>query len=269
MPANVDEVLSKLAIGAYDPSAYDEGTFAEQLTANGVTAYLTATGTFNADTVFVVTDQYNRIRRFKNAKEYVRIQGAPEYAFRNAPSFMSVLNTEADQRDAIYETDAALEHYLYHDNTAPFIAYRLIQRFTTSNPTPAYVEAVATAFRSGKYEDFGTGKYGDLAATISAVLLEPEARSVVLDADPFHGSLKEPLLRVMSLMRGMELKQTEGQSVLNLADLSTKIGQMAHSFPSVFSFFLPEYPAGGRAGDASLVSPESMILDMPKIGELL
>lgn len=112
MPGSVDEVLSELTVGAFDPSAYDEGTFVEELNANGVTAHLTATGTFTTDTVFVVTDSYGRLRRFKNSKEYVKIKGAPDYAFRNAPSFMSVLNSEAVARDALYETEAALEHYL-------------------------------------------------------------------------------------------------------------------------------------------------------------
>jgi hypothetical protein len=157
----------------------------------------------------------------------------------------------------------------YHDNTAPFIAVRLIQRFTTSNPNPKYVKAVATAFREGKYGDFGTGKYGDMAATIAAVLLEPEARSTVLDADPFIGGVSEPLLRVMALMRSMALQQAEGQPIARLVDMDNKIGMMAHSFPTVFSFYLPEYVPNGRAGAASLVSPEAQIMDMPKTVGLL
>lgn len=143
MPANKEEVLANLNIGAYDPSAFDEGTYTEQ-EANGVKAYFTSFGIFDRDTVFEVTDEFGRILRFKNTKENVRIKGAPEYSFRNAPSFMSLLNTEASVRDAEYETEAALDHYLHHDNTAPFIAIRLIQRFTTSNPSPRYVKEVAT-----------------------------------------------------------------------------------------------------------------------------
>lgn len=112
MPGSVDEVLTKLTIGAFDPEAYDSGTFVNVLTENGVTAHMTVAGVFTKDTVFVVTDSHGRIRRFKNSKEYVRIQGAPEFAFRNAPSFMSVLNTEAVVRDALYETEAALDHYM-------------------------------------------------------------------------------------------------------------------------------------------------------------
>ena len=112
MPCSVEEVLSRLTIGAFDPSAFDEGTYVQELNANGVTAYLTVDGVFNKNTVFVVTDSYGRVRRLKNSKEYVTVQASPDYAFRNAPSFMSILNTEAVVRDAEYETDAALEHYL-------------------------------------------------------------------------------------------------------------------------------------------------------------
>ena len=112
MPTSVEVVLSKLTIGAFDPLSFDNGTYPEVLDENGVTAYLTVAGVFNKDTVFVVTDKYGRSHTYKNAKEHVKIKDAPEYAFRNAPSFMSVLNTEASQRDAQYETEAALEHYL-------------------------------------------------------------------------------------------------------------------------------------------------------------
>ena len=50
---------------------------------------------------------------------------------------------------AMHETDALLDHLFFHPNTPPFIAHRLIQRMTTSNPSPKYVKAVATAFSTG------------------------------------------------------------------------------------------------------------------------
>jgi hypothetical protein len=111
-------------------------------------------------------------------------------------------------------------------------------------------------------------KYGDLAATIAAVLLDPEARSVNLDADPFKGNLREPLLRLMAFMRGMELQLAVGQPIVKLLDLDYKIGMMAHNFRSVFSFMLPEYVPGGRPREATLVAPEAMLMDMPKVGKL-
>ena len=115
---------------------------------------------------------------------------------------------------------------------------------------------------------FYLSKYGDLAATIAAVLLDKEARSVALDANPFKGSLREPLIKVMALMRGLELQLAEGQPIVKLHDLDVKIGMMAHCFRTVFGYFLPEYKSNGRPGEASLVSPETMLVDMPKTGEL-
>lgn len=98
MPTSVDEVLSSLTIGAYDPAAYSNETYAQTLTENGVTAYFVTAGVFDTNTVFEVTDGYGRVFRFKNTYERVRIVGASEeYAFRNAPSFMSVLNTEVSR----------------------------------------------------------------------------------------------------------------------------------------------------------------------------
>jgi uncharacterized protein (DUF1800 family) len=85
------------------------------------------------------------------------------------------------------------------DNTAPFLAYQFIQRFVGSNPSPRFIATVATAFRDGEYEGFGSGKYGDLAATFAAVLLDREARSVELDMDAASGQLREPLLKVRVL----------------------------------------------------------------------
>ena len=83
-------------------------------------------------------------------------------------------------------TEAVLDDYFFHQNTAPFIARLLIQRFNiASNPAPAYVAAVATAFRSGSYsrggKTFGSGNYGDLGSTIAAIFLCPESTSATLD----------------------------------------------------------------------------------------
>ena len=217
---------------------------------------------FSTDTVIEVTDSYNRLHRFKNTREVVHLAGT-HYSFRNTPSLMSVLNTEADARDAHYETQAALNHYFYHDNTAPFISHRLIQRLTNSNPSPKYVEAVATAFRTGTHEGIGSGMYGDLSATVSAIMLEPEARSIHLDKYPFKGLIKEPLHRVMSTLRGMEVQKADGQPLIKLVNLKNKIGMAPHRQPSVFNFYLAEFQPGGRPGKALMQSPEAMITDMP------
>lgn len=108
MPRSVEEVLSKLSIGAYDIQAYDEGTYEAPKTENNVTAYLKTGEGYGLGTVFEVFDENRRLLRFKNSVGRVRIQGNSSFAFRNAPSFMSVLNTESTAGKAAHETDAAL-----------------------------------------------------------------------------------------------------------------------------------------------------------------
>ena len=119
-----------------------------------------------------------------------------------------------------------LDHVFEHKNTAPFVSHRLIQRLVTSNPSPRYVKAVSNAFRKGMTSDgkVYSGKYGDLGAAVAEILLDHEARSTVLDADPRSGKLREPLLKVVHLMKAMEYKSKDAREV-NLLSMDIKIGQ--------------------------------------------
>ena len=143
----------------------------------------------------------------------------------------------------------------YHPNTAPFLATRFAQRFGISNPTPRYIETAANAFRKGRYIDpssglrFGLGDYGNLGAMVAALLLDREARSVVLDADPTHGSLLEPFLRFVRVMKSLEFRAKSEKKYADLVNnLFDLIGEEPHHLPDVFSFFLPEFrPKGKRS----------------------
>ena len=53
-------------------------------------------------------------------------------------------------RDCLWEVEALLDHLFEHPNTPVFVAYRMIQRFVTSNPSGAYVQAVSDAFKTGR-----------------------------------------------------------------------------------------------------------------------
>jgi hypothetical protein len=75
-----------------------------------------------------------------------------DFRFRNAPHFMPNTgesaympggSTTAPFGDgdhliapAEHETEALVDHLFEHENTAPFVAYRMIQRLVTSNPSP-------------------------------------------------------------------------------------------------------------------------------------
>ena len=72
---------------------------------------------------------------------------------------------------------------------------------------------MAGAFTTGRYGNFGTGEYGDLEATVAAVLLDEEATSLSLEADPARGKLREPLMKLMHLLRALEYQGVQNQLV--------------------------------------------------------
>src|SRR6185369_12884163 len=80
-----------------------------------------------------------------------------------------------------------------HANVAPFISRQLIQRFTTSNPSPAYIERIAHVFL-----DNGQGTYGDIGAVVKAILTDAEARygAAPPPAPYVFGKAREPLLKL-------------------------------------------------------------------------
>ena len=221
---------------------------------------------------FRVKVQGGGFKCYSNLRSKVRVAG---FEFRNAPHFVSLTTPTA--ADAEAETEAVLDHLFYHKNTAPFVARRLIQRFTTSNPSPRYVKRVAKAFRTGKYEDrglgscedhHGSGSYGDLGATVAAVLLDREARATTLDADPAHGVLREPLLLVHHVMRSLEFVSADGREV-EMPQIEQDIGMEAHKSPSVFNFYQPDYSPSGALSDAGLYAPEAGLATAPLIIGLL
>jgi len=142
--------------------------------------------------------------------------------------------------------DAVLDSLMAHPNTAPFVAKQLIQHLVTSNPSPAYVGRVATAFASGRSGSFGTGLRGDLQATVAAVLLDPEARAPVPGSTA--GRLREPV----QLFTGM-LRALNGRSDGDALGWwwGEELRQHMFRSPSVFNYYPPDYPLPGT----NLVGP--------------
>ena len=116
--------------------------------------------------------------------------------------------------NADHETESLLKHLFWHPTVAPYVAKQLIQRFTSSNPSPRYVEAVSMAFIEGAYasQKF-SNQYGDLKAALYATLLDPEARSSVLLAAPHAGKVHEPLQEVLRVMRSLEYETVDDQEI--------------------------------------------------------
>jgi len=266
----IHDIETKLRIGAFDPSLYDNDEYVECTTISNdnVTIYVKTSLSsscinldFNIDVIFEIKDQTDESLFYLNLESIVQV-GNGAYEFRNPPMMISVL--EPTVRDAQYEVEAVFDHLMGHPNTPPFVAYRMIQRFVSSNPSPRYVKAVARAFKIGTYQGYGTGKRGDLAATIAAVLLDQEARSTTLLHDPNHGQLREPLIKLIHVLRAMEYKHTTQHTELDLRT-EDEFGQMSYRAPNVFSFFLPDYQPTGSVEKAKLVSPESQLLTAPYI----
>jgi uncharacterized protein (DUF1800 family) len=148
------------------------------------------------------------------------------------------------------DLDAALDNIFNHPNVAPFIAQRLIQHLVTSNPSPQYVERVAR-----KFNDDGTGRRGNLAAVVKALLLDSEAREAPATATA--GKLKEPLLRLTQLWRAYDASSRSGK--YNVQNITGLIGQAPLQAPSVFNFFSPFYAPPGEIANQGLVAPEMQI----------
>ena len=141
----------------------------------------------------------------------------------------------------------ALDNIFNHPNVGPFMAIRLIQRLTTSNPSPAYVRRVAQTFNNN-----GSGVRGDIGAVVRAILTDPEARpSMAMEID---GKLKEPLLRLTQLFKAYDATSESGRYPLIASYIL--FGQGPLQSPSVFNFFSPFYAPPGEIRDSSLVAPE-------------
>lgn len=151
------------------------------------------------------------------------------------------------------QIDTLIETLFQHPNVAPFLARQLIQRFVTSNPTPAYIERAARVF-----ENDGTGVRGNLGALLTAILLDPEARSP-LPIDQF-GKLREPVLKLTALWRALDAV-AGANGAYGIFTPERFLAQRPLGANSVFNFYQPDYAQPGELADAGLVAPEFQILD--------
>jgi uncharacterized protein (DUF1800 family) len=149
-----------------------------------------------------------------------------------------------------------LDALFNHPNTAPFVARALIQRLTTSNPSPGYVYRVAQAFANN-----GAGVRGDLGAVVRAVLMDYEARSPAVAATASFGKLKEPVLRMTALLRAYNGASNAGRYAGGFMVPENTMSEAALRSPTVFNFFAPSYRQPGLIAGSGLDSPEFQIVN--------
>jgi uncharacterized protein (DUF1800 family) len=151
----------------------------------------------------------------------------------------------------------ALDIIFNHPNVGPFMARRLIQHLVSSNPTPEFIDRIATVFNNN-----GLGVRGDLKAVVRAILLDPEARDCCAEKENMaYGHLREPFLRYMNLVNGLGLQNQSGVYRNVMVDLYDRIEQKPLYSPSVFNFYQPGYVPDGPLQQAGKVGPEFQTLN--------
>lgn len=150
------------------------------------------------------------------------------------------------------DVEDAIDNIFNHPNVGPFIGRQLIQRLVTSNPTPAYVARVTSAFNNN-----GSGVRGDMKAVLRAILLDVEARGASVAAGYSFGKLREPVLKFTQFHRAFSATQSTGYYGLWALLDPESLNQAPMHAPSVFNYYSPDHvPTGAPMSTAKLQGPE-------------
>ena len=173
--------------------------------------------------------------------------------------------------------DSIVDLLFNHPNTGPVVAQQLIQRFVTSNPSSAYITRVACTFGGStaplaQCPTRTSNLRGDLAATVRAVLLDPEALATSNAVN--FGKGREPMLKMLAIWRSMAAVMPEiSNRNWGPTNPQDTFAQRPLGAPTVFNFYEPSYQQPGViartdingntvASDAlGLVSPEFKIIN--------
>jgi uncharacterized protein (DUF1800 family) len=154
------------------------------------------------------------------------------------------------------DIEMAIDHLFHHPNVGPFLAERMIQRLVKSNPSPEYIERVASVFN-----DNGAGVRGDMAAFVKAIILDSEAMDCYWFEDMENGMLREPITRLTQLSIALKA-ETQSEWYWNSAVFYEQLaGQHPMSSPTVFNFFKPDYVPDSEFAYYDMVGPEFQILN--------
>lgn len=145
----------------------------------------------------------------------------------------------------------ALDTLFQHPSCAPFICHKLVQRYVTSNPTPAYIARVTAV-----WADNGAGVEGDLFEVLKAILLDSEALQTS-PPDTF-GKYREPVMIFTAIGRALHLTSTAERFAIGATNSPNLLAQSPFRPPNVFSYSDHYFiPVGTPIGEAGLYSPEA------------
>ena len=194
---------------------------------------------------------YNTIPYINSTMPMVMFEGWHEEGIKHLLNGGATVDGASGGQDI----DMALDILFYHSNTAPFVSKLLIQRMVKSNPSPEYIERVASIFVNN-----GEGVRGDLSAVVKAILLDDEARHCSWIEDVTSGKMREPMMRYMQMLKAFDATNQSGK-MWGVGWIADDLGQHPMTSPSVFNFFLPSYAPSGPVADSSLVAPEFELLN--------
>jgi uncharacterized protein (DUF1800 family) len=144
----------------------------------------------------------------------------------------------------------SLDTIFNNPNVGPFICKQLIQHLVSSSPSQAYVSRVAEVFAND-----GSGVRGDMKAVIRAILMDPDARAGDTNTAAPGGHLREPILYVTGVMRGLGYVNTDANptadyAYMPLSSLTIPLNEWPLRSASVFNFFPPNYAIPGTQSNA-------------------
>lgn len=184
-----------------------------------------------------------------------------------------------ERSSGLRDTKAALDMLFEQMETPPFVARRLIQRFTHSNPSPDYVYSVARWFAGGRRFD-----RGDMKNVVRSILLSNAATNlrirrirddnqkvVAVEANgrrESQTSLREPVIRLTHLVRALRGRSVGRGKRFHLGDMQDVLNQSPFQSPSVFNFYSPDHQPAGPLKGTGYVAPEFEILTSVAVNEM-
>ncbi|MBS1798634.1 MAG: DUF1800 domain-containing protein [Acidobacteria bacterium] len=199
--------------------------------------------------------------KFPNAINYTMPMGSVDANHDTAAKILLNGTTLPAGQTAAQDLDGALANIFNHPNVGPFVCRQLIQHLVSSDPSPAYVQRVAAVFANN-----GNNVRGDMKAVINAILMDKEARAGDTDATAPGGHLREPMLWLTNLIRGLGFTNNDavaGKDVVanasynTLGNYTASLSERPYASPSVFNFFPPEYVIPGSSTNAPEFSLEN------------
>lgn len=187
----------------------------------------------------------------------------PDHHSTVEKDFLGVTIAASTNPDPNGDLKIALDTLFNHPNLPPFFCKQLIEHMVTSNPSPAYINRVASVF-----VDDGTGTRGNMQAVIAAILTDPEARGTAAAvANPQYGKVRESLLRYTEWARAFSAQSRNGGYWIgSTEDPIYGLGEMTLRSPTVFNWFAPNYvPPGTSIAAAGLMGPEFQMTNVTTV----